>query len=247
MAVNIDWSMAEGPNIYGAFTQGMEQGQQARRQKVTDAYYQSRIDAEKYDQARQTTADERAAAGRKTAGELLAKRDYAGAQTAALGDKELYDHIGKMRDDERKQLADWNASIGQTVLGLFGPDGKLRPDAAARWQAGRQQLLGGGVPESMLGLDVTQPGAAEAELAEAGQLDDLLKAIEQHRHNTTMETRPMVLSNGAVLAAPGEDGAPPTIVARNPKTFAPPRPSSGAPAVAHGPVVNIDPNQVQWK
>lgn len=239
MAVNIDWGLLRPANIYGAFESGLQDARRAKkdareaaRQDVQDAYYQSRIDAEAFDQRRQTAEDERLAAGRKTAGDLLAKGDYAGAQTAALGDKELYDHIKGLDAAHREQLKGWNATIGQSMRGLLGPDGKPLPDAAVRWQNMRAQLVGSGIPEDMVNVDVTKPGAIEAELADAGQMDELLKSVETYRHNTAMESIPKVVGNGAVAIGP--DGE---VMYRNPRTFAPPRPPAARAGAAPDPAL----------
>lgn len=222
---DVNWGLARTPNIYGALSDGFEQGQQMQRQKAQDAIQQERLTNDRAD--RQTALDDRArqTQGRTEAADALGKGDYKAAAQAAIkaDDPQLLSHLRSLGDQERAQLKQRNEAQGAALASLRGPDGQLLPDAAQRWQGIKQQFLASGWHPEELNFDPMQPGVIDAEISQAMTLEQSLRLAEDRRHHIEMEKTPKVVAGGSALVRPGDDGQP-EVVYRQPKTFAPQRP-----------------------
>jgi hypothetical protein len=193
---DIDWGLARAPNIYGALTQGMDQGRQNKRQDTYDAYQQELIAGERMDRQNQAAdraridADRaRAEQGRTATADALGRNDMSGARKAAIqaGDPRLLEAVSKLDEQTRADLKQRNQTQAAALSSLRGPDGKLLPDAAARWANMKQHFLSNGWKPEELDFDPLQPGVIDAELADAMTLDETLKLAETSRHNREME------------------------------------------------------------
>jgi hypothetical protein len=118
---DIDWGLARAPNIYGALTQGMDQGRQNKRQDTYDAYQQELIAGERMDRQNQAAdraridADRaRAEQGRTATADALGRNDMSGARKAAIqaGDPRLLEAVSKLDEQTRADLKQRNQTQG---------------------------------------------------------------------------------------------------------------------------------------
>lgn len=239
---DIHWEALRAPNIFGALTEGYQQGQQAKRQQTYDAYQNERIAGERMDRQNQTAdraridADRaRAEQGRTDVGAAIGRGDTAAARQAAItaGDPRLLDAISKMDDQTRADLKERNQTTASALHSLRGPDGKLLPDAAVRWANMKQRFLTSGWKPEELDFDPTQPGVIDGEIADAMTLDESLKLAETSRHNHEMEDigrgRAESYDYGQRRPRAGRGGG---------------GAGGGAPSAQP---LNVDPNAIKWR
>lgn len=261
--MDIEWGNQRAPNIFANFTQGYQVGRAIKKNRQADradkvfasgddaaaerAYIEAG-DVQSANAIHSRRLEDRREQVRQDAVGKMAGGDASGAAqaAAAAGDQQLFEQITKLDDAKRARLKEHSQVIGAALHSLRGPDGQPLPDAAQRWANMRAHFEADGYSPEELNLDVTQPGVIDGGISEAMTVYQAVQAAEQARHNREMEGRPVAVGDGADLIDPRTGRK----LYSNEKNFSPKGGGRGGGsygATPHGPVIDIDPNQVKWK
>lgn len=196
---DINWAgLNQQRNPFANFAEGLERGTDMRRQQERDNMFAQRQEFEMGQAQRRQALEDQQLARRTAAGAAVAKGDFAGARTAAEGDFDLLEGIGKLDEAQRKAARDNAEDLGGFAAALKNVPYEQRRGIIAQ---AKDTLVGYGMrPEQIdafdpndQNLDAQLASAMDLKTAleEANRLRDDKRAGEQaaevRRHNRVTE------------------------------------------------------------
>lgn len=175
----INWGLAVNrTNPFAEAINGFQQGTEMRRQTERDNLFAQRQEFEIAEANRKRMAEEAAAARKAKVGGYVAQGDYAGARTAAEGDFDMLESIGKLDEAQRKAARDNAEDLGGFAAALKGVPYEQRRAIIAQ---ARETLTGYGFkPEQLDAFDPTDQ-ALDAQVMGAMDLKTALEEANRQR------------------------------------------------------------------
>lgn len=175
----INWGLAVNrTNPFAEAINGFQQGTEMRRQTERDNLFAQRQEFEISEANRKRQAEEAAAARKAKVGGFVAQGDYAGARTAAEGDFDMLESIGKLDEGQRKAARDNAEDLGGFAAALKNVPYEQRRAIIAQ---ARETLTSYGLkPEQIEAFDPTDQ-ALDAQVMGAMDLKTALEEANRQR------------------------------------------------------------------